>query len=100
MDVVSLRRDFHKHPEVGFTEFRTASKVVEILSSLGYEVIYGQDAMDGDSRRGLPSEEQLNEAFERALRDGANPEIIEKMKGGYTAVIGILKGKKTIQSSP
>jgi aminobenzoyl-glutamate utilization protein A len=95
LDVVSLRRDFHKHPEVGFTEFRTASKVVEILSSLGYEVIYGQDAMDGDSRRGLPSEEQLNEAFERALRDGANPEIIEKMKGGYTAVIGILKGKKT-----
>lgn len=94
MDVVSLRRDFHKHPEVGFTEFRTASKVVEILTSLGYEVVYGQDAMDGDARRGVPSEEQLEEAFARALRDGANPEIVAKMKGGYTAVIGILKGKE------
>ncbi|ABO68579.1 Indole-3-acetyl-L-aspartic acid hydrolase [Geobacillus thermodenitrificans NG80-2] len=94
LDVIALRRDFHKHPEVGFTEFRTASKVVEILSSLGYELIYGREAMDGDSRRGLPSEEQLNTAFERALRDGANPDIAERMKGGYTAVIGVLKGKR------
>lgn len=39
LDLVSLRRDFHMHPEVGFTEFRTATKVVEILTSLGYEVI-------------------------------------------------------------
>lgn len=93
MDIVSLRRDFHKHPEVGFTEFRTASKVVQILTSLGYDVIYGKDALDGDSRRGLPSEDQLQAAYERALRDGADPAILEKMKGGYTAVIGVLKGK-------
>ncbi|WJQ84482.1 amidohydrolase [Brevibacillus brevis] len=93
LDLVSLRRDFHRHPEVGFTEFRTASKVVEILTSLGYEVIYGQEAIDGDSRRGLPSEAVLEAAYERALRDGANPGIVEKMRGGYTAVIGVKKGK-------
>ncbi|HZG17905.1 MAG TPA: amidohydrolase [Candidatus Bathyarchaeia archaeon] len=94
MDVVALRRDFHKHPEVGFTEFRTAAKVVEILTSLGYEVIYGQDALDGESRRGLPSEQQLEDAYLRALQDGANPEIVGKMRGGYTAVIGVLKGNQ------
>ncbi|MGF9910541.1 amidohydrolase [Brevibacillus porteri] len=93
LDLVSLRRDFHRHPEVGFTEFRTASKVVEILTSLGYEVIYGQEAIDGDSRRGLPSEAVLEAAYERAMRDGANPAIVEKMRGGYTAVIGVKKGK-------
>ncbi|TKI57351.1 amidohydrolase [Brevibacillus antibioticus] len=93
LDLVSLRRDFHRHPEVGFTEFRTASKVVEILTSLGYEVIYGQEAIDGDSRRGVPSEAVLEVAYERALRDGANPAIVEKMRGGYTAVIGVKKGK-------
>ncbi|MCM3146512.1 amidohydrolase [Brevibacillus sp. MER 51] len=93
LDLVSLRRDFHRHPEVGFTEFRTASKVVEILTSLGYEVIYGQEAIDGDSRRGLPSEAVLEETYQRALRDGANPAIAEKMRGGYTAVIGVKKGK-------
>ena len=94
MDVVALRRDFHKHPEVGFTEFRTASKVVQILTSLGYDVIYGKDAMDGDSRRGLPSKEQLEAAYERALRGGADPAILEKMKGGFTAVIAVLKGNQ------
>ncbi|WP_411503318.1 amidohydrolase [Brevibacillus centrosporus] len=93
LDLVSLRRDFHMHPEVGFTEFRTATKVVEILTSLGYEVIYGQDALDGPSRRGLPAQAVLEEAYERALRDGANPAIAEKMRGGFTAVIGVKKGK-------
>lgn len=93
MDLVSLRRDFHMHPEVGFTEFRTAAKVVELLTSLGYDVIYGQDALDGPSRRGLPSQEVLEQAYERALRDGANPAIAAKMRGGYTAVIGVKKGK-------
>ncbi|WNF07552.1 amidohydrolase [Brevibacillus borstelensis] len=94
LDLVSLRRDFHMHPEVGFTEFRTASKVVEILASLGFDVIYGADAMDGGSRRGLPSPDVLEAAYERALRDGANPQIVEKMRGGYTAVIGVKKGKQ------
>ncbi|MBI0579830.1 amidohydrolase [Neobacillus cucumis] len=94
MDVKELRRDFHIHPEVGFCEFRTASRVVEILTSLGYEVRYGKDAIDGDSRRGVPSEEVLEEAYQRALRDGANPEIVRAMKGGYTAVVGVLPGKE------
>ncbi|UOF88986.1 amidohydrolase [Fodinisporobacter ferrooxydans] len=95
MDAIALRREFHKYPEVGFTEFRTASKVVEILKSLGYEVIYGAAALDPQSRRGVPSEEELEAAYNRALAGGANPKIIEKMKGGNTAVIGILKGKRT-----
>ncbi|MGE8203023.1 amidohydrolase [Heyndrickxia sp. NPDC080065] len=94
LDIVSLRRDLHQHPEVGFTEFRTASKVVELLTAFGYDVIYGKDAMDGDSRSGLPSKNELDKAFKRALQNGANADIIEKMKGGYTAVVGILKGKE------
>jgi aminobenzoyl-glutamate utilization protein A len=95
LDLIALRRDFHQHPEVGFTEFRTASKVVEVLELLGYDVIYGKEAMDGASRRGLPDEAVLNSAYERALKDGANPDILKKMQGGYTAVIGVLKGKNT-----
>ncbi|WP_462413186.1 amidohydrolase [Neobacillus sp. Marseille-QA0830] len=94
MDVIQLRRDFHRYPELGFTEFRTASKVVEILKSLDYHVLYGQDAIDSDSRRGVPSEHELEEAFKRAAQNGADPAIMEKMKGGHTAVVGVLKGKK------
>ncbi len=37
-EVIRLRRDFHKHPELGFKEFRTAKKVAEYLKDLGLEV--------------------------------------------------------------
>ncbi|MFO7850677.1 MAG: amidohydrolase [Spirochaetia bacterium] len=34
-EVIELRRDFHKHPELGFQEYRTAEKVEEYLRGLG-----------------------------------------------------------------
>jgi len=94
LDILELRRDLHQHPELGFTEFRTACKVVQTLQALEYEVIYGQDAIDGPSRRGLPAQEVLDSAYERALQHGADPKILQKMKGGYTAVVGILRGEQ------
>lgn len=93
-EVIKLRRELHQFPEVGFTEFRTASKVVEVLRTLNFEVLYGAEAIDGDSRRGVPSQEELDNAYQRSLRDGANPEIIKEMEGGLTAVIGTLKGNR------
>jgi amidohydrolase len=36
-----LRRDFHKHPEIGLKEFRTADIVAKQLSALGMEVQTG-----------------------------------------------------------
>lgn len=94
MDVITLRRDFHQYPELGFTEFRTASRVVEVLKSLGYDILYGRDAIDDNSRRGIPSKRVIDEAYSRAIKFGANETIIEKMKDGNTAVVGVLKGKK------
>jgi amidohydrolase len=37
----SLRRDFHRHPELGYQEFRTAGIVARELGSLGMEVTTG-----------------------------------------------------------
>ena len=37
----SLRRDFHRHPEIGFQEVRTAGIVARELAELGLEVITG-----------------------------------------------------------
>jgi amidohydrolase len=39
--LVEWRRDFHMHPELGFQEKRTASKVAEVLSGLGWQVRTG-----------------------------------------------------------
>ena len=38
---VATRRDLHRYPELGLTEFRTASIVAERLTELGLEVRLG-----------------------------------------------------------
>ena len=40
-EIVSIRRDLHQHPELGFQEVRTARIVAEKLGALGYEVVTG-----------------------------------------------------------
>lgn len=39
--LVALRRDIHRHPELGFAEHRTAAMVAEGLRACGYEVRAG-----------------------------------------------------------
>lgn len=38
-DMITWRRDFHMHPELGWQEVRTSKKIIEILESLGIKVI-------------------------------------------------------------
>lgn len=40
-ELVALRRDFHRHPELGFDEVRTAGIVAQRLNALGLEVQTG-----------------------------------------------------------
>ena len=37
-ELIALRRDLHRHPELGFAEYRTAKKVRSYLTDLGLEV--------------------------------------------------------------
>ena len=37
-ELIALRRDFHKHPELGLEEFRTSDKVAAYLEDIGLEV--------------------------------------------------------------
>jgi amidohydrolase len=37
-EVIELRRDFHRHPELGLSEHRTSEKVASYLSNCGLEV--------------------------------------------------------------
>lgn len=36
-ELISLRRDFHRHPELAFQEVRTSGKVIEYLKGLGLQ---------------------------------------------------------------
>lgn len=90
--LIAYRRDFHKHPEAAWTEFRTAALVVEKLEALGYQVKYGSEAVLKEDMMGVPSKEDLAQHMERAIAQGANPEIVKNMEGGMTGVIGEIKG--------
>ena len=54
--MVSYRRDFHKHPELGFQEHRTSAIVGEILSNLGCRVQthVGRTGVVGELGQGAP----------------------------------------------
>ncbi|GAB1477211.1 M20 family metallopeptidase [Bacillota bacterium] len=40
-ELVLIRKDLHRHPELGFMEFRTAEKIAEYMNNLGFEIQTG-----------------------------------------------------------
>ena len=89
--LIAQRRDFHKHAEAGWTEMRTSSIIARKLTELGYEVLVGEQVCKKDARMGVPSDEVLEAAYQRAIDQGADPEFVKATKGGMTGVIGILR---------
>lgn len=89
-ELQALRRDLHRYAEPGWLEMRTSALIAEKLSSLGIQVLWGDDATRAESRMGLPSEAELESHYQWALEHGANPVYLEKTRGGHTGVIGIL----------
>jgi aminobenzoyl-glutamate utilization protein A len=89
--LIRRRRDLHRHPEAAWTEFRTASTVAAALSAAGYEVRLGEDAVCRRSMLGVPPEAALSAHMERAAAQGGDPELIERMRGGLTGVVGELR---------
>lgn len=88
--LIAMRRDFHMYPEPAWLEYRSAAKVADRLISLGYDVALGADVLDLDSRMGLPSDEVMKAGMDRAIKEGANPELVEKMGYGKTAIVATM----------
>ena len=91
-ETVRLRRDFHKYPECGFCEFRTASVIVDYLIALGYDVKYGKDVINESALLGVPSNEVLDREKARAISEGASPKYVEAFDNGATAVVATING--------
>ncbi len=90
-EMIAFRRSFHKYAETGWYEMRTSSIIARKLTELGYEVLVGDKVCKRDDRMGVPSDEQLEVAYARAVEQGADPEFVKATKGGFTGVIGILR---------
>ena len=89
-ELVAFRRERHRHPENGWTEFLTTSEVIKKLESFGIPYIYGKEIHTKEKRYGLPSEENLKACMERAISEGADPQLVKNMEGGYTGVVAII----------
>ena len=89
-EMVERRRDLHRHPESGWTEFRTAAMIAQELTKLGYEVKTGSEVIVEEEMMGLPSPKTLEECAQRAILEGAEKQWVDKMAGGKTGVLGIM----------
>ena len=90
-ETINNRRDFHQYAERGCLELRTASIIARKLEKLGYEVLAGKEVMKADARMGLPPQKILDLTYIRAVKQGADEEYVEKVRDGFTGVVGILR---------
>jgi aminobenzoyl-glutamate utilization protein A len=93
-DVVAVRRDLHVHPELGFTEIRTAARVDTALRALGWTVHSGPEVFVATGLPGMPEASVLEFAAARALAKGVPEDLVAYLSGGHTAVVAELRGNR------
>jgi len=89
-DWIAFRRDLHRHPELGFTEFRTIARIAERLAPLGYRLRLGAEVIRREAMRGVPPAETIAQCRARALAEGASPHYVARMGEGMTGLVAEL----------
>lgn len=82
--IIEIRRDLHKHPEAGWTEFRTAAFAIMKMKALGYSITMAEKAVKKNEMMGVPTPTELTKHQERAIAQGADKELVKAMTGGLT----------------
>ncbi|KTG07588.1 amidohydrolase [Haloferax profundi] len=91
-DLVSLRRDLHRHPEPAWREFYTTARIVDELETRELDALYvGPEILDADERMAVPDDDELDEWFEKARAAGAREDILERLAGGFTGAVAVLE---------
>ena len=85
--LIAWRRDFHRHPEQGFLEMRTASIVADELARLGYRLRMGREVMDSRAIMGKPDAQTTAAHAAWAQANGAVATYLNALQDGYTAVV-------------
>lgn len=86
--IVAWRQDFHRYPELGFLEYRTAARVCAELSRLpGWVVRTGREVMVPEAMLNTPSAQECERAKREAVAQGADPAWVERFGHGLTGVV-------------
>jgi len=94
LDVADLRRAFHRRAEPGWCEVATAATVVEVLETLGWQTRFGADVVRDEARLGLPDPKVMTAFYDRAIRYGVARVVADRLRDGFTGVVGSLKGAR------
>ena len=86
--MVAHRRQIHARPEEGWTEFETTWQVAKYLRELGLDVQVGKAVINPDDVLGRDPV-LVEDAIDRALKQGVPAEFIEEL-GGYTGAVATL----------
>ena len=93
-ELIAFRRDFHKYAESAWTEYRTTARIISELEKLGLPVKFGPEIHTPEKMFGLPKPAVMEACYQRALSETDRPELVEKMKGGFTGCITEIVGSK------
>ena len=91
-EAVQWRRELHRLPQPAWLEFFATGLIATKLSEWGYELKLGQDIIDPEKQLLPPSAEKMLAEYNRAIDAGINEEFIAPAKGGFTGVVGTIKG--------
>ena len=87
---VELRRDFHHFAETEWCEYRTTSKIAEHLIRLQIPVYMGEEISTPGWQFLYPSEERILQEQQRAIAQGADPELVARMDR-LPGVVGVIE---------
>lgn len=76
-ETTARRRDFHKHPERGWAEFRTTAVCADVLERLGWKVRLADEFVDPS--RVMGHNVDVKAEKQRALAQGAPAETLARM---------------------
>jgi aminobenzoyl-glutamate utilization protein A len=86
--LVKWRRDFHRFPEIGWSEFVTTAKLIDSLEGMGYAVLTGRQVIHPDFVRGRQASVVEN-GLEAARARGVPEAMLQRMDGltGCAAIL-------------
>ncbi|MDC2826317.1 M20 family metallo-hydrolase [Rodentibacter pneumotropicus] len=87
------RREFHRFPEIGWSEFWTTARIADYLESLGcFEILMGEQIINPDFVRGR-KQAVVDNGLAKAKAYGMNEKWLDKM-AGYTGCVAVFDSGK------
>ncbi|WP_404356349.1 amidohydrolase [Cytobacillus firmus] len=87
--LIKWRRTLHALPELGFMEYITTYRIGKELEKMGFKLYIGKDALEENSRMGLPAQSDLEAQEKKARKWGVEESWLDQMRGGNTGLVAV-----------